>query len=39
MTSLRHLCMATAGIAAPGLYLLFDRLMGLPLPLLGTWFG
>jgi|TARA_B100001765_G_scaffold214833_1_gene184098 putative tricarboxylic transport membrane protein len=31
--------LATAGIAAPGLYLLFDRLMGLPLPLLGTWFG
>ena len=29
----------TAAIAAPGLYLLFDRLMGLPLPLLGTWFG
>ena len=29
----------TAGIAAPGLYLLFDRLMGLPLPMFGTWFG
>lgn len=29
----------TAGIAAPGLYLLFDRLMGLPLPMIGTWFG
>ncbi|WP_265502485.1 tripartite tricarboxylate transporter TctB family protein [Paracoccus beibuensis] len=29
----------TAGISAPGLYLLFDRLMGLPLPALGTWFG
>lgn len=29
----------TAALAAPGLYLLFDRLMGLPLPLLGTWFG
>lgn len=29
----------TAGTAAPGLYLLFDRLMGLPLPLIGTWFG
>ena len=29
----------TAGLAAPGLYLLFDRLMGLPLPLVGTWFG
>lgn len=28
-----------AGLAAPGLYLLFDRLMGLPLPLIGTWFG
>nr|WP_281390457.1 tripartite tricarboxylate transporter TctB family protein [Paracoccus amoyensis] len=26
-----------AVVAAPGLYLLFDRLMGLPLPLLGTW--
>lgn len=29
----------TAGIAAPGLYILFDRLMGLPLPMIGTWFG
>ncbi|WP_372801433.1 tripartite tricarboxylate transporter TctB family protein [Paracoccus seriniphilus] len=29
----------TAAIAAPGLYLLFDRIMGLPLPLIGTWFG
>lgn len=29
----------TAALAAPGLYLLFDRVMGLPLPLLGTWFG
>lgn len=29
----------TAGIGASGLYLLFDRLMGLPLPLIGTWFG
>lgn len=29
----------TAGLAAPGLYLLFDRLMGLPLPVIGTWFG
>ncbi|MEC9102890.1 MULTISPECIES: tripartite tricarboxylate transporter TctB family protein [Paracoccus] len=29
----------TAAIAAPGLYLLFDRLMGLPLPVIGTWFG
>lgn len=29
----------TAGLAAPGLYVLFDRLMGLPLPLVGTWFG
>lgn len=29
----------TAVVAAPGLYLLFDRLMGLPLPLFGTWFG
>lgn len=29
----------TAGLAAPGLYLLFDRLMGLPLPLFGTWFA
>lgn len=29
----------TAALAAPGLYILFDRLMGLPLPLLGTWFG
>lgn len=28
-----------AALAAPGLYLLFDRLMGLPLPLLGTWFS
>lgn len=28
---------ATAAIAAPGLYVLFDRLMGLPLPLLGHW--
>lgn len=28
----------TAALAAPGLYLLFDRLMGLPLPLIGTWF-
>lgn len=28
----------TAAIAAPGLYLLFDRVMGLPLPLIGTWF-
>lgn len=27
----------TAAIAAPGLYVLFDRLMGLPLPLLGHW--
>lgn len=27
----------TAAIAAPVLYLLFDRLMGLPLPLLGRW--
>lgn len=26
-----------AGLAAPGLFLLFDRLMGLPLPLLGHW--
>ncbi|WCR11263.1 tripartite tricarboxylate transporter TctB family protein [Paracoccus stylophorae] len=29
----------TAALAAPGLYLLFDRAMGLPLPLVGTWFG
>lgn len=29
----------TAVVAAPGLYLLFDRLMGLPLPLLGEMFG
>ncbi|WP_157994756.1 tripartite tricarboxylate transporter TctB family protein [Paracoccus tegillarcae] len=29
----------TAALAAPGLYLLFDRAMGLPLPLLGTWFS
>ncbi|WP_185968391.1 tripartite tricarboxylate transporter TctB family protein [Paracoccus sp. M683] len=29
----------TAALAAPGLYLLFDRLMGLPLPLVGTMFG
>lgn len=27
----------TAAIAAPGLYLLFDRVMGLPLPLVGPW--
>lgn len=29
----------TSIIAAGGLYLLFDRVMGLPLPLLGTVFG
>ncbi|WP_299363899.1 tripartite tricarboxylate transporter TctB family protein [uncultured Paracoccus sp.] len=29
----------TAAVAAPALYLLFDRVMGLPLPLLGTAFG
>lgn len=29
----------TALIAAPGLYFLFDRLMGLPLPLWGKVFG
>nr|WP_256447685.1 tripartite tricarboxylate transporter TctB family protein [Paracoccus marinaquae] len=34
---LRGLLMAA--LAAPGLYLLFDRLMGLPLPLIGSWFG
>ena len=28
-----------AALAAPGLYALFDRMMGLPLPLLGTWFS
>ena len=27
----------TAAIAAPGLFILFDRVMGLPLPLLGSW--
>lgn len=31
--------LVTAGLAAPGLYLLFDRVMGLPLPLFGNWFG
>lgn len=29
----------TAAAAAPGLYFLFDRLMGLPLPLLGEMLG
>lgn len=29
----------TAALAAPGLYLLFDRLMGLPLPLIGGMLG
>jgi len=26
-------------ISAPGLYLLFDRILGLPLDMLGSWFG
>lgn len=26
-------------LAAPGLYVLFDRVLGLPLDLLGRWFG